>query len=236
MLILAFISSAHADTTPPEIGITYSPSVVTTEDEVTFTAKASDPSGITKIEILVNAKLVKKCSSSPCVYEGGPYPKGDVSYVANAYDELGNRAWSGYESFVVVEVAKPESMLEIEEIYDTKVKQVKETIAEEELLKELQKVEEEKKRLIEEFAAKMEELELRRVTIIKKLKINKSDVLLDDIKIQAKPVEIDVEGKEVRIEPSPKGLALVEGGIKAEGDVELEYENRTLIALNGDPD
>jgi hypothetical protein len=64
------------------------------------------------------------------------------------------------------------------------------------------------------------------------LKISKSDVLLDDIKIQAKPVEIDVEGKEVRIEPSPKGLALVEGGVKAEGDVEFEYENRTLIALN----
>jgi hypothetical protein len=141
---------------------------------------------------------------------------------------------SGFPSYIDIEgkitVRVPKSLLEIEKIYIEKVKKAEEALAEDELMGELAKIEEEKKRLIETFAKKMGELELRKVTIIKKLKISKSDVYLDEAKVPARPVEIDVEGREIRIEPSPEGLTLVEGGVKARGDVELEYENKTLIA------
>ena len=352
-VILIFIPPVHADTTPPEVKITHSPSAVTTEDRVTYTAKASDRGGISKIEIMVNNRLVETCKSSPCTYVGGPYSEGRVSYGAIAYDRSGNRAsiidpifkvtkpvvesnlrliadvWSdksdynpgeavtvfakvvdkdgssstpdertvisfGLRDFngigipyaltvkynlktgyyegrttapdvtpvrvtviaekgdVIVkhldfyfkikgvketapiaegEVAeKVESLLDIEMRHEIRKKNAEDTLPEKELKSELSEIEEEKKRLITDFAQRMDELELRKVTIIKKLKINRDDVFLDDIKVQARPVRIDVEGREVRIEPSSQGLTLIEGDVKVEGDVEFEYENKILIA------
>ncbi len=352
-VILIFIPPVHADTTPPEVKISHSPSAVTTEDRVTYTAKASDRGGISKIEIMVNNRLVETCKSSPCTYVGGPYSEGRVSYGAIAYDRSGNRAsitdpifkvtkpvvesnlrliadvWSdksdynpgeavtvfakvvdkdgssstpdertvvsfGLRDFngigipyvltvkynlktgyyegrttapdvtpvrvtviaekgdVIVkhldfyfkikgvketspiaegEVAeKVESLLDIEMRHEIRKKNAEETLPEEELKSELSEIEEEKKRLITDFAQRMDEIELRKVTIIKKLKINRDDVFLDDIKVQARPVRIDVEGREVRIEPSSRGLTLIEGDVKVEGDVEFEYENKILLA------
>jgi hypothetical protein len=87
-----------ADTTPPTVDITHSPEHLTQADKITFTATASDPGGVRKIQILVNAVRVKECPSSPCVYEGGPYPdRTSVSYGANAWDTAGNRGWTGYK-------------------------------------------------------------------------------------------------------------------------------------------
>jgi hypothetical protein len=101
MLLSHTVVLGQNDTTPPDLSISYSPSVVTTDDQVTFTAIASDPSGISKMTILVNAILMKTCSSSPCVYLGGPYPEGSVTYGANAWDTKDNRAWTGYQGFIV---------------------------------------------------------------------------------------------------------------------------------------
>ncbi len=69
----------------------------TNYEQITFTANGSDNNGINKIEILVNAIVVKTCSnSSTCSYTGGPYTTETVSYGANLYDDLGNRTWTGY--------------------------------------------------------------------------------------------------------------------------------------------
>jgi archaellum component FlaF (FlaF/FlaG flagellin family) len=71
----------------------------TNYDQITFTANGSDSNGINKIEILVNAQVVKTCNSaSTCSYVGGPYNTQTVSYGANLYDNLGNRTWTGYKT------------------------------------------------------------------------------------------------------------------------------------------
>ncbi len=96
-----FTVGQKKDINPPTLSITFAPPNPTKEDKVTFTATASDPSGISKIDIQVNARTMKICTSSPCVYEGGPYPEGSVSYGANSYDKAGNRVSTGSKSFRV---------------------------------------------------------------------------------------------------------------------------------------
>lgn len=68
-------------------------------DVVTFTARS--PQVVKKINILVNARIVKECADTNiCTYIGGPYPTyagTGVSYGANAYDPAGNRVWTGYK-------------------------------------------------------------------------------------------------------------------------------------------
>ncbi|MGA1841564.1 MAG: Ig-like domain-containing protein [bacterium] len=89
------------DTTPPRVDIKHSPSSPNTTQKVFFTASATDTGGISKVEILVNGRIVKSCTSTPCAYEGGPYPVGNVSYEAYAYDKAGNKASTGSKSLTV---------------------------------------------------------------------------------------------------------------------------------------
>lgn len=70
------------------VQIVHDPIVATKDEQITFTATAitnTNPDSI-NIQILVNAVLVKTCTSSPCTFTGGPYPSredGFVSYAAN---------------------------------------------------------------------------------------------------------------------------------------------------------
>lgn len=95
------------DTTPPTLKLTCSPENPTADQQITFSATASDRTGIDRIEILVNARKVKECpDSDSCTYRGGPYPYyvgTSVSYGANAYDKAGNRAWTGYRNVHISE-------------------------------------------------------------------------------------------------------------------------------------
>jgi len=90
-----------ADTNPPTVQISYEPANPTTDNQVTFTAQAWDDRELDRIEILVNAAMATTCYSSPCVYTGGPYPQGTVSYGANAYDRAENRAWTEYQYLTI---------------------------------------------------------------------------------------------------------------------------------------
>ena len=82
---------------PPSVQITYSPSEPSGADRITFRATATDDRGVARVQILVNAALVKECPGSPCEYVGGPYPdRTSVTYGANAWDTAGNRDWTGY--------------------------------------------------------------------------------------------------------------------------------------------
>ena len=67
---------------------------------ITFTASGSDRNGVDRIEIYVNAALVKVCSdATSCSFTGGPYSTYNyVTYGANLYDSLGNRVWTGYKT------------------------------------------------------------------------------------------------------------------------------------------
>lgn len=89
------------DTTPPLVEITASPANPTTNDVVVFTASASDDVALQRIEIVVNGTTVATCYASPCSYSGGPYPAGTVTYGANAFDQAGNRRWTGNQTLAV---------------------------------------------------------------------------------------------------------------------------------------
>jgi len=65
---------------------------------ITFTVDAADANGIGDISLYVNARLVKTCTDSPCIYVGGPYPEySQVTYGANLNDSIGNHIWTGYQ-------------------------------------------------------------------------------------------------------------------------------------------
>lgn len=78
---------SDSNTSSPNLSISHSPSNPDDTDEITFSASAEDNSGISKIEIYVNDNLEKTCEeSTDCELTGGPYPEGDISYQAIAYD------------------------------------------------------------------------------------------------------------------------------------------------------
>ncbi|MFP3879334.1 MAG: FG-GAP repeat domain-containing protein [Dehalococcoidia bacterium] len=96
----------EADTTPPIVTIGHSPSEVTTADIVTFTAQAEDDSSVLNMLIFVDGQQVKACAPPSqktdgqggtyweCVYTGGPYDEGTLTYQAEALDSYQNRGVS----------------------------------------------------------------------------------------------------------------------------------------------
>lgn len=72
---------------------------------VTWNANAESSTGISKIDMYVNARIVKTClNTSFCNYSGGPFPNyagTSVSYAVKAWDRTGNSVWSGY-SFISI--------------------------------------------------------------------------------------------------------------------------------------
>jgi hypothetical protein len=73
----------------PDVKVSISPLNPTTKDRITFTVTAYGNSGpsIERIVIVVNNRKVKVCSMSPCVYRGGPYREGLLSYEVTVYDK-----------------------------------------------------------------------------------------------------------------------------------------------------
>ncbi len=103
----------------PNVKVSISPLNPTTKDRITFTVTAygNRGPGIERIVIEVNDRKVKVCSMSPCVYRGGPYREGLISYVVTVY-EKGVGLFSANEPWISqrkIEVKKPESSHEKEE-------------------------------------------------------------------------------------------------------------------------
>lgn len=67
---------------------------------VTFTATAADQNGIDRIELYVNAVLVKTCYNvATCSFTGGSYNnRNTVSYGATIVDKSGYAIWTGYKT------------------------------------------------------------------------------------------------------------------------------------------
>jgi RNA polymerase sigma-70 factor, ECF subfamily len=92
------------DTQAPVVEISHWPSEKghpTDLDEITFTAFAEDNFGIARIEIWIQpttarpALLVATCkSTNSCIYNGGPYSAGTLTYHAVAKDHAGNTSHS----------------------------------------------------------------------------------------------------------------------------------------------
>ncbi|MBI5253485.1 MAG: hypothetical protein HY930_03695, partial [Euryarchaeota archaeon] len=124
---------------------------------------------------------------------------------------------------------KVESLADIEKVYETKLKVSVES-APKEIVTELKKIEEEKNRLVEDFAKNASELELKGITMIKKVRIEGESVFLDDIKVKVPTIKVDVEGKEVEIKPREGEVTITQGNATVKGNVKLEYVNDTLVA------
>lgn len=71
-------------------------------DTITFTAQGSDSDGVERIELFVNANLVKTCYGSgtvSCSWIGGPYPdRSTVTYAARMVDKAGHNYITGYKT------------------------------------------------------------------------------------------------------------------------------------------
>ncbi len=115
-VVLAPPTPTPADTTPPTVQVSYSPTGTSKPDEadpVTFTATASDDRQIEGIEIYVQSprdktlQLVQTCVGKiQCGFVGGPYPPGTVYYQAKAYDQAGNSAQTTVHSLRIHIVVK----------------------------------------------------------------------------------------------------------------------------------
>ncbi|NIM91666.1 MAG: hypothetical protein GTO17_12050 [Candidatus Aminicenantes bacterium] len=86
----------------PYIKISISPTVPTTQDMITFNvfAHGLKGPGIERITIKVNDRKVKVCLMSPCVYTGGPYPEGLLSYSVTVLD-VGWHEYSSYGPWII---------------------------------------------------------------------------------------------------------------------------------------
>lgn len=121
-----------------------------------------------------------------------------------------------------------ESLYDVEKAYRAKQKIAVEATSGEDLVTELQNIEEAKKKLLEEFAQRMQELDARQTTIIKKLEIKGGSVYLDDIKSMATKIKVEVNDKDIELEPTGSGTAITDGDVHARGDISLEYANGVL--------
>ena len=98
----------------PYVKISISPANPTTKDRITFTviAYGTQGPGIGRIVIVVNDRKAKVSGMSPCVYRGGPYPEGLLSYGVTVSDE-GQGSFSSNEPIMIhrkIYIKKPTSI------------------------------------------------------------------------------------------------------------------------------
>lgn len=91
------------DTTPPVLQVSHRPSRPRADQRVTLSAQATDPGGVAKIEVKVDGHPVRSFAGATASLTLGPFPQGTVTYEVSAFDQAGNRAWSGHKRFVVTE-------------------------------------------------------------------------------------------------------------------------------------
>jgi len=127
---------------------------------------------------------------------------------------------------------KVDSLYDLENAYRAKQKAIVEGASDKDMQGELAKVEDEKKKLLEEFAQRTSELDARRNTIIRKMQIKDGNIILDDLKMNARKVKIDWKDMDIEIESLNGGNSITDGSTTAQGDVPLEYSGGALISTN----
>ncbi|MBU3958121.1 MAG: hypothetical protein KKB25_03525, partial [Nanoarchaeota archaeon] len=87
-----------AETTPPSVTGSYSPSSPSTSDTITFSASASDASGIRHTGVLVVGTGSYTCGGSSCSHSWGPFSTGTYTFTAYAWDDSPNNNY-GYTDY-----------------------------------------------------------------------------------------------------------------------------------------
>lgn len=96
--------SVSGDMTNPDISVTHTPQAPSEGETVTIAATASDPSGVSGIELYVDGAEVKECpNSTTCSFSGSSYSAGSHTYYAIAVDASlnANQSQSEVENFNV---------------------------------------------------------------------------------------------------------------------------------------
>lgn len=137
----------------------------------------------------------------------------------------------GAESLESEQVA---SLYDLEKAYRAKQKIVVDTASDKDLLTALQKIEEEKKTLLEDYLNRLQELDVRQTTIIKKIQISGGELILDDLKTKANKVRVEVNDKDIEIETTQSGAEINDGEAKVTGDIPLEYADGALKSGKSD--
>ena len=125
-----------------------------------------------------------------------------------------------------------ENLVDVEETYKTKIKAVVENTFGQDQVNILKQTEDEKNKLISNVITKAKELDVTNVSIIKKISIGDNKISLDGIEGNPIPVKIEVKGKEINVSQSNGKVMIDEAGIKAEGNVKIEYQDGKLISAN----
>jgi hypothetical protein len=104
------VGDACEDTLPPTVVVMHSPASVTVASNVSFEASAMDEGNVSRIIVYVNGSAVKTCLPPEyiasdnfwkCIYYGGPYSEGAVTYKAEAFDKAGHKGVSEEKTFNV---------------------------------------------------------------------------------------------------------------------------------------
>lgn len=125
-----------------------------------------------------------------------------------------------------------ESIYDVERAYRAKQKLIVEHASEDGLISELQEIENEKRKLLEEFYQQMQELDLRRTSIIKKFEVKGGKMYLDDMKTNSNKLKVEVKDKDIEIKVKDEGISIIDGEMEVEGDIPLEYRDGMLISSN----
>jgi len=125
---------------------------------------------------------------------------------------------------------KVNTLYELEEAYRAKQKTIIEGASDKDMQGELARVDDEKKKLLEELSQRLSELDARQSTIIRKIQIKDGNIILDDLKTKARRVKLDINDKEIGIESQEGGSSIIDGSTTAKGDVPLEYSEGALVS------
>lgn len=131
-----------------------------------------------------------------------------------------------------LDTGKVESLYDLENAYRAKQKAIVEGASDKDMQGDLAKVEDEKKKLLEEFALRTSDLDARKSSLIRKLQIKDGNIILDDLKTKARKVKLDLKDKEIEIGSQDGGSSITDGNTTAQGDVPLEYSDGALISTN----
>lgn len=108
------------DKVAPEVSVSTDKDEYTNVDKINITALASDDYLFDRVAILIDGEEKTSCTSSPCIYEAGPYTeKGgqSITVSARAFDKAGNSSESTksikINSAIIIKIIKIDSTISI---------------------------------------------------------------------------------------------------------------------------
>ncbi|MDP3106108.1 MAG: CARDB domain-containing protein [Candidatus Methanoperedens sp.] len=178
---------------------------------------------LSSLEVIYNEMKDKLAGTT--VDKSSPKLMESVASIANEIQNLKQRC-RGEK----LDTEKVDTLYDLDKAYRAKQKAIVEGASDANMQGDLAKVEDEKKKLLDEFALRTSDLDARKSTIIRKLQIKDGNIILDDLKTKARKVKLDLKDKEIEIGSQDGGSSITDGSTTAQGDVPLEYSDGALIS------